>query len=105
MNVLNDQKELLEINKRKLKNSFPGLEINAEQITNGQEVPLKLNELIYQESLNQLINLVKLQPTLDRQNHEFTNMIQNLNKYIRTVRSKIKVGHELLELIERNLNR
>jgi hypothetical protein len=105
LNVLGDQRELLENRKIKLNDvilpeSTEPLKHKKKKIKK-ETVHLELNELISEESFERLVDLVKLQSDSDQQIHEFTSLIENINNYLELITEKIIIGNQLLELVEK----
>jgi len=102
LNVLNDQKELLETRKFKLTESVPDLRDFYAKIKHiaSQSAHFKLNELTSEDSFEHLIDSLRMQPTSKLQAIEFSNVIKSINKYILNIKEKIKIGHDFLHFLE-----
>jgi hypothetical protein len=105
LNVLIDKKELLEIRRLQLTHRFPQLteqfEQNKKSQNNMPEGPrLRLKEIISEDSLEKLVESVESKETAEQQLKEFTLIVESIDKLIETITYKLKVGKELLELVE-----
>jgi hypothetical protein len=103
LNVLNDQMELLEIRKLKILRKHPKLTKKFEKIQNDQSVHFTFNQIISQVSFEHLVNTVSLPPISEEYKTEMMKTIESINKFFKIIGIKIKVGLELLELVESKL--
>jgi hypothetical protein len=101
LNVLNDQKEFLELRKIKLTESLPESKEPLEHKNKKlriEKVHYKLKELNSEESND---HLVKLQSDSDQQMHESIQKIESINEYIEIITNKVNVGNQILSYVEK----
>ena len=108
LNTLNDQKELLEIRKMKLAESFPELIKECKQPKFGQSRGDHLgenefNKLILEDAMEQLVDCVNMKTTSEEKVKEFTRLMESVDKYVEIIKDKINIGDNLLKLVESKL--
>jgi hypothetical protein len=96
LNVLDEQRDLLEIRKLQLFERFPELTSVVEPNANTRSIRLTLNEIISEEAyVYHFENLSK----------EFTLQIaQSIEKYMEIIENKLRIGRKILELLEKKIS-
>ncbi len=105
LNVLNDQKELLERKKHQFTETFPDLGKAFEEKNNGfydRSAQIQFKELVSDEYFQQYVDSINMQSDSEQQLDEFTKILKRINEYIEIVAEKIKVGRKLYNLFEFN---
>ena len=103
MNVLDSQRELLEIRIIQLTQTFPQFSMSNDDCNlnaNANLMNFKLRQLTSEDGGQILIDLVQLQNIVEHQLNIFSIMVEGINKYIQTIKNKIKIASEVLHLLE-----
>jgi len=102
LNVLNDQKKLLEIVKLKLFAMFPHFKENFEKQTdsNNQSIHINLKNIVSQDAVDILMNSIHLNDSPDQQMRQFKFVIEKIEKYIEIISNKTSLADQLIQLVE-----
>jgi hypothetical protein len=102
LNVLNGQKENLEIVKLKLSAHFPDFQQRKDfkKDSNRESCRTKFRELNSEEAVDTLVHSIQSQNSFDQQMEQFKVVIESLNNFIEIITEKCSIALQLSDFLE-----